>query len=480
MVLLLLIGYTAQDVLWPARAVKVVPVVVKAGGDAHAGMGPASGGGTTVQAPGWVEADPYSVYVSALADGIVKEVLALEGQSIKAGDVVVRLVDDDAKLALTRAEAELADKQSALEAAQRSWDNPVERKRAVAVTEAQVAETRADLEKLKAEIAAEEAKLTLMKLEAERTAEAFKTRASSEIESVRTQQQYEAQKAAVDANKARRPVLEAQLAQRAAERVAANENLRLRIEEARALAAAKAQLALASAARDEAALRLARMEVKSPANGIVMQRLASPGDKLVMNMDAAHSLHVLQLYDPKHLQVRVDVPLADAAKVGVGQAAKIVVGVSPDRTFEGKVTRVVNEADIQKNTLQVKVAIENPSSDLKPEMLARVRLLTSGATTQPGGAAANGQVVFAPRRLIHQHGGEAMAWVVDPKRHVAVNKTVGLGEVQQEGWVAVTAGLSPGDQVIDAGMNELTDGQRIRVMGEASVDDEKGGEHGTH
>ena len=68
----------------------------------------------------------------------------------------------------------------------------------------------------------------------------------------------------------------------------------------------------------------------------------------------------MRLYDPKRLQVRVDVPLADAAKVRVGQQAKVVVGVLPDRTFDGEVTRVVHEADIQRNTLQVKVAHHRP------------------------------------------------------------------------------------------------------------------------
>src|SRR5438105_4096187 len=57
LVLLLLLGYTAQDALWPARAVKVVPVVVKTGAE--------PGAVSTVQASGWVEADPYAISVSA-------------------------------------------------------------------------------------------------------------------------------------------------------------------------------------------------------------------------------------------------------------------------------------------------------------------------------------------------------------------------------------------------------------------------------
>ena len=83
--------------------------------------------------------------VAALTDGIVKDVFVLEGQAVKAGQVVVKLVDDDAKLELARAEAELAEKQAALEAAQRQWDNPVERTRAVAAAEAMTAEVQAAL-----------------------------------------------------------------------------------------------------------------------------------------------------------------------------------------------------------------------------------------------------------------------------------------------------------------------------------------------
>lgn len=472
LVLLLLIGYTAGDALWPARAVKVVPVVVKAGAEA--------GATTTVQAPGWVEADPYPISVSALADGVVKEVLALEGQSIKAGDVVARMVDDDAKLALARATADLAEKQARLEAAQRTWDNPIERTRAVASAEGMVAEIKADLEKLNAEVATEAARLETMKFEAERTAEAFKTRAASEIETFRTQQMYKAQSAVVESTKARQPVFEAQLAQRTADLTAAKENLRLRIDEARMLAEAKAQVALAQAARDEAALRLSRMEVRSPADGIVMQRLIEPGAKLYLSMNEVRSAQAVRLYQPRQLQVRVDIPLADAAKVGVGQDARIVVGVLPDRTFSGKVSRIVNEADIQKNTLQVKVAITDPSSELKPEMLARVRFATNGSTTRPAGA--GGQTVFAPLELIHRTGDSAMAWVVDPRRGVATHRTIQLGQTQIDGWVAVVSGLSPGDQLI-ADNDGLKDGQRVRVIGEASTTShttEKGGQHASH
>jgi multidrug efflux pump subunit AcrA (membrane-fusion protein) len=497
-----LLGYTAKDALWPPRGVHVVPVVVKAGVAAPAagdGTMPATmnAGGATVQAPGWVEADPFPIAVSALTDGIVKDVLALEGQPVKAGDVVARLVDDDAKLALAKADADLAEKQATLEAAQRDWDNPVERTRAVAAGEAMVAETKAELEKHHADLAVEQAKLAAAKEEFERTQASLQQHASSEIEAIRARQAFEAQQATTNAVEAHAAILEAQLAQRTADLAAAKDNLRLRIPEAKALAEAKAAVAMTKAARDEAALRLDRTQVRSPVDGIVMQRLAEPGAKLMAGMDDPHSAQAVRLYDPKKLQVRVDVPLADAAKVGVGQAAQIVVGVLPDKTFSGKVTRMVDEADIQKNTLQVKVAIADPSPELKPEMLARVRLAPAMPATNEHAAmnhagmnhdaattpSAGGQIVFAPAELIHRMGDMSMAWLVDPARGTAVHKTIVLGGAQQDGWVAVASGLSAGDQLI-ADNESLSDGQRIRVLGEADLkshtNDSNGGRHGAH
>jgi RND family efflux transporter MFP subunit len=463
--------YALGDALSAATPVRVVPVVVKTAAE--------SGGAVTVQAPGWVEPAPYPIAVPALADGTVKEVLVLEGQGVKAGEVVVRLVDDDAKLALARAEAELAQREATRRAAQKAWDNPIERTRAVAAGEQMVAETKAQLEQLTAEVTAETARADELRDRLQRNERALAQNAATETEVVQTRLQLAAQEGMLGARKAQRPVLEAQLRQREADLTAAKENLRLRIEESRALEEATAAVADATARRDEAKLRLSRMEVRSPADGIVMQRLVEPGSKLAFAMDPDHSAHAVRLYDPKKLQVRVDVPLADAAKVGVGQKATIVVGVLPDRTFDGAITRVVHEADIQKNTLQVKVAIINPSPELKPEMLARVRFLSTGS----GPTTKQAQLVFAPEHLIHRDGDRAIAWVA--ARGVAEQRTVALGGAKQNGWTSVASGLQPGDQVIAGDVSNLRTGTKVRIVGESDTDatvnsDTKGEAHAAH
>jgi HlyD family secretion protein len=450
-------AFAARDSLFPGSPVRVVPVVTKASGGADAG------GSVTSQAAGWVEADPFPMYVAALADGVVKEVLVLEGEAVQAGQVVARLVDDDARIALARAEAELRDAIAMRETADRDLETLVERRRADAVAAAAHSEAKAELESSAADIAASEAKVKSREAVVRSDESLVKAGALQELTLVQERLELDALRAETEALRAARRVAEARLVQAGAERDAAAEGLRLLLAERLAAARAKAAEDGARAARDEAALRLARMEVRATAAGVVQKRLAAPGSKVMAVMDDPHSSHIVHLYDPARLQVRVDIPLAEASRVGVGHGARVVVEILPDRVFKGEVTRIVNEADIQKNTLQVKVRILDPVPELKPEMLARAQFLSpaKAAGSSPRGT----ERVFAPSRLLRPSGtGKATALVAE--RGVAVAREVVLGHGREEDWVEVTSGLAPGDRLVDAAPGEVLPGRRIRVIGE--------------
>lgn len=488
-----LLAYAARDALLPAQDVMVAPVIIKT-----AAGGAAAEGAVIAQAAGWVEPDPYPVHVTALTDGVVEEVLVLEGQPVKAGQVVARLVDEDAHLALARAEAERNQMEAEVElaeatltAAQAQWDNPVERERAVAAAEAMLAENRAELERLPSEVAAADATAREAREQAARL-EKMGERAASAFEIVSAKLKAEALEATAKSTRARLGVLEAKVRAAQAEHQAARENLRLRIGEARALGEAKAGLAKAQSAarravvmRAEAKLRLDRTDVKSPVNGVVMTRLAEPGAKVMFGGDDPQAAQVVHLYDPKKLQVRVDVPLADAGKVGVGARAKIVVGVLPDKEFDGVVTRVVHQADVQKNTQQFKVAIHDPAAEIKPEMLARVKLLGEGKGDAGG---ATRSVAYVPDAAVHRSSnGEATAWIIDQGRSAATLRQIRVSGSAPPGWAMVTSGLQAGDRVIVGDVSQLAEGKRIRIKGEAQAppgmvgdDSVKGADHVAH
>jgi RND family efflux transporter MFP subunit len=463
---------TSARTLLPATPVRVVPVIVK--------VVEGAAGSVTVQAPGWIEPDPHPHYVAALADGVVEELLVLDGDRVEPDQIVARLVNDDAQLTLRRADAELRQRRSGvlaahanLVAARAQLEHLVEPTRAVATGEAAVAGARAEIEKSKADTAVERARLLELQDEYDRKAQLTDSRAVSEATVARLRLRLDAQRAAVDAAAAREIVGAATLRRAEADLRAASTDLDLLIEERRAVAlaeaavgTAEASVALAEAARDEAALRLARMEVRSPVGGIVMRRLAAPGSK-VTREGPENSSHVVHVYDPKRLQVRVDVPLADSAQVAIGQDVEISVEVLPDRTFAGRVTRVVHQADIQKNTVEIKVAIEDPSPELKPEMLARVRFI--GRSPSGEGASVR-QRVFAPSQLVREDGtGETVALVVTSlvgKRGRVERRAVVPGSRRIDGWIEIERGLQVGDLLIADGAGDVRPGERVRVIDE--------------
>ncbi|MHC4700665.1 MAG: efflux RND transporter periplasmic adaptor subunit, partial [Planctomycetota bacterium] len=295
---------------------------------------------------------------------------------------------------------------------------------------------------------------------------------SAESEVKQLQFRCEAQKALLESTQKQRQVVEAQIRRCQADLKAAVEHRQLRIKERKTLEEAKAQVEMAKAqivlaevTVSEAQLRLGRMKIRAQTDGVVMTRLAVPGSKVMLDGDMKESAHVVYLYDPQKLQVRADVPLADAAQVGVGQKAKIIVDVLPDEEFTGHISRIVHEADITKNTLEVKVAIDNPSPELKPEMLARVKFM--GSESEDTNSTA--MRIFVPERLCRDRSGDkARIWLVTAQS-TAKLQDITLGGNQQDGWVDVVSGLNLGDAVIADPADGLEDGQKVRTKGELSV-----------
>jgi HlyD family secretion protein len=291
-------------------------------------------------------------------------------------------------------------------------------------------------------------------------------RAVAEVEVVRSRTARDAQEARIASLERRRNVLGGQLASARAEREAAQENQTLRTAERRELEAALAGISLAEAELEEARVRLAEAELRSerhtvraPIDGIVLERLKAPGSKVSRMMDNPLSAVVVTLYDPEKLQVRVDVPLADAAKIAVGQQAEIIAEILPNQTFQGEVSRIVHKASVQKNTLEVQVALLETSPFLRPEVLSRVRFLAVEQAQQDD---EKREALYIPESAVK----DSTVWIVsafDGDRGTARRRSVTLGETGQDGWVEVRSGIRGGDIVVLQPSDSLRDNRPVRV-----------------
>ena len=215
----------------------------------------------------------------------------------------------------------------------------------------------------------------------------------------------------------------------------------------------EAEIAAAVVKVDQAKLALERTRIVSPVDGRVLRLTAMPGQKKMLAMDDLESSTVAILYQPQKLQIRVDVPLADAAGLSVGQPVKIRCSLLPDRVFTGEVTRITGEADVQRNTLQAKVRINDPIDSLRPEMLTRVEFFGSSSTS---GTDSGALAVWVPENALT--GGSV--WICDPESQRVTRREVQASAETRDGYTRITDGLRSGEQVVLSPQN-LREGQRV-------------------
>jgi RND family efflux transporter MFP subunit len=233
--------------------------------------------------------------------------------------------------------------------------------------------------------------------------------------------------------------------------------------------AAAARLQQAQVALAEAQLRLDRMTVRAPVDGRVYQLVAYPGTNLTGGMSPianADGSTVVTLYQPESLQVRVDVRFEDIPNVSLGQVVEINNAALP-APISGKVLFVSSEANIQKNTLQVKVGIDSPERVLKPEMLMDVTFLASKSAA-PANEVVERTRLYLPQSLILRDDAGAYVWLVDQSQGIVHKTVVTTGKAVAGGLVEIADGLSLGSRVVARGHENLHDGERIRVVSEHS------------
>ncbi len=150
-------------------------------------------------------------------------------------------------------------------------------------------------------------------------------------------------------------------------------------DEARlAVAAARAAIREIDGQLDLARAYLDWTVIKSPISGVVLEKLAEPGELVTPQSfggTRGPSTAVLAVADPRDLQVELDINETDLAKIALGDLCRVIPEAYPDKSYDGVVAEISPEANRQKGTLQIKVGIQNPDKFLTPELTAKVEFL---------------------------------------------------------------------------------------------------------
>lgn len=466
-------AWSVRGSLARATPVTVVPVLTSTGVAIAADT-------PLFRSAGWIEPRPTPTFVTAIAEGVVERLLVVEGQEVQEGDPVAELIKRDAELSVENADADLALKtanlastSAHLDAARAYWKEPIERQAVLAEAEATLAKVRTDLSRLPALVTAATAKLSQSQreLESKRGAES----AVPKIAIERVRSEVAVGTALIEELTAQEAALQNEVVAISKRRDILQRQLELRIEEQRRLKdaeaqydAAAAQVRQAEASLGAARLKLQRMTVRATVSGKVLSLIARPGSRLMgfERASLADSSTVISMYEPDRLQIRADVRLENVPLVREGQFVRIETPALPG-PISGTVLALTSLTDIQKNTLQVKIAIDNPPAVLKPEMLVEATFLAvvnQVDDTEPSERLR----MMIPVELVDSSQSGAYVWVADRAAQVAMRRSIQVGSQLEHGLIEVTNGLSVGDRIIAHGRELLSSGCLIVVSGEST------------
>jgi HlyD family secretion protein len=396
------------------KTISAAPVQVETGG--------ASQGASVLTATGYVVAH-HKIAVGAKVMGRVEWIGVEKGDNVREGQVLVRLEDSEFRAQVNQARANLASAQARLDQL-RSGSRPQEKlrdKAAVLQAEARVRTAEADYE---------------------RTERLFRAGVASKSE--------------LDHALSERDTALALL--EAAKQSSTLTDIGPRPEEIRA---AQAEVQQMKAALDYAETQLAATEIRAPVSGTVLERIVERGEMVTPSATGTSGARtsVVDLADLDDLQVELDISQTDFARLKMDQRAEIIPEAYPNLRYNGHIAEIAPEANRAKSTIQVKVKVENPDQQLRPEMNARVNFLAPNDTASKENNSTGR--VLVPKQAVVRKDNSSFVFVV--KGNKVEQRTIRPGQEVGDNYY-VLEGLSGTESVAVAGVDKLRDGDRVKIQ----------------
>lgn len=213
---------------------------------------------------------------------------------------------------------------------------------------------------------------------------------------------------------------------------------------------AKSEAEAAAARLAQLRTRLGRTVVRAPVAGTVDDHLVEAGEVVQPGTPVA------RVVDASRLEISGGVPERFAPRVSVGDSAEITFDILPGRVFEGEISFVGTAVDRESRTFPIEIAMDNPDGEVKPYMIANVRVLMRRIEDA---------IVVSREVLLRTEDGQQVM-IVEEGEHgpVAAARDVALGATS-ENDVVVTDGLEAGDRLVVRGHQMVDPGDRVRIIG---------------
>ena len=383
--------------------------------------GAPSSGESVLTASGYVVAH-HKIAVGAKVMGRVAWIGVEKGDLVQEGQLLVRLEDSEFRAQVNQANANMAAAQARLDQL-RSGSRPQEKMRD------------------KAAVIQAEANLKTAEADYQRSLTLFRAGVTSKAELDHALAERDTKASLVEAAKQASSMTE----------------VGPRTEEIRA---AQAQVQQMKAALDYANTQLAATEIKAPVAGTVLERIVERGEMVSPSAFGGSGARtsVVDLADLTDLQIELDISQSDFSRLKMEQRAEIVPDAFPNLRYNGFIAEIAPEANRAKSTVQIKVKVDNPNAQLRPEMNARVNFLSDKPAPNQTQAIAR---VLVPKLAVVKKDGASFVFVV--KNNKVEQRTIRIGDEQGDAYF-VLDGLSGNESVATTGVEKLRDGDRVKIQ----------------
>lgn len=211
---------------------------------------------------------------------------------------------------------------------------------------------------------------------------------------------------------------------------------------------AASELKVQRAAVELSKAQLDKTVIQAPFDGLIGLRNVSVGDYVSPGAD----LVPIESVDP--LKVDFRIPEQYLGSVYTGLKLTLSFDALPGQIREGQVGAISPVVDVGGRSLLLRATVPNADDTLRPGMFARVRLQLS-----------NAEALMVPETALSPSGDTQYVFKVE--QGVARRVPVKIG-LRREGMVELEEGVQAGDQVIVSGLQKVSDGAAVKIVGTQS------------
>lgn len=197
--------------------------------------------------------------------------------------------------------------------------------------------------------------------------------------------------------------------------------------------------------------QLAKTVVRAPFSGVIDQVLSDEGEVV-----APGRSELFRLINLSEMYIRAAIPESYLGKIRKGTEVMVEIPATGTE-FSSKIEQVGSFINPNNRTFEIKVAVPDNNDQVKPNLIATVKLNDYTAEN----------AITVPENVIQKNAaGENLAYVVkaqDDSTGIAERRILTIGAVYND-RVEVLSGLQEGDLLITEGAKKVNDGERVRIV----------------